>query len=314
MKLSAYLISCFIICFSCGQTTNDYSSEKHGATIEATNAIDSSAYTSYKFDKPDELYTMPGSLTELSGMQHLSNNVIACTQDEKGIIYLFDRAKKAIISEVAWGKDGDYEGVAGNDQELYILESTGTIYKIRDFLETNTPRVETLNTGLSKPCDAEGLFLQHNKEKLLIACKEGERGIRSIWTFDPKAKQLSASPYMNLPEKVLEDHLITTGLDRVSLGMKKLLDVKGESGILAPSGIAIHPKTEDLYIVSANSKLLVVLNPEGKIKSLEELPSSLFTHPESITFTADGDLLIGNEGGAGVAPTILYFNYQQSPK
>lgn len=311
MKLYFYLIISLLLISACGETGKEPLELADGQAIEASNIDSTGSYIGYRFNEPDEVYTMPGSLTELSGMQYLSIGLIACVQDEKGTIYLFDREKKQLVKSVHWGKRGDYEGIAGDEQTLYVLESTGTVYKVSNYLLSESPEVEALATGLPKACDAEGLFLLENDEKLLIACKGGELGVRDIWAYDLQKKVLEEKPFISLSQERLESHFITTGLDRFSLVLKKLLDAKGESGILAPSGIAQHPNTRDVFVVSANSNLLLIFNPAGELISLEELSAKLFAHPESITFTEDGGLLIGNEG-KGVAPTILYFNYDKT--
>lgn len=316
MKLYFYL---FYLCslpllFSCGGNSGNDASKADGETIYAINTDDDEELVGYDFIDPDELYTLPGSLLELSGMQSLGNGLIACIQDEKGIVYLFDREKQEIVREVAWGKDGDYEGIAGDETTLYVLESTGSLYKLRNFMEGKTPEVENLEVNLEKGCDAEGLFLLKREAELLIACKEGNLGDRNVWAYDLQKKTMSSEAYIKLPQQSLEDHFITEDIDRFSLGLKKLLDAKGESGILSPSGIAIHPITGDTYIISAASNLLLVLGPKGIIKQMEELPATLFAHPESITFAENGDLFIGNEGKGAVAPTILYFRYKKLEK
>jgi hypothetical protein len=307
---------CLIFLFvACGNSAKDEAPKADGETIYATNVEGEEELVGYAFTKPDDLYTLPGRLQELSGMQSLSNGLIACIQDEKGIVYLFDREKNEIVREVAWGEDGDYEGVAGDNNALYVLESTGTLYKLSGFLASTPPQVAKQKVALEKGCDAEGLFLLKREGQLLIACKEGTLGDRNVWAYDLQEKKTSPEPYLKMPQQSLEDHFITEGIDRFSLGLKKLLDAKGESGILAPSGIAIHPISGDTYIISAASNLLLVLSPQGVIKQMEELPATLFAHPESITFAENGDLFIGNEGqGMGTAPTILYFKYKKLEK
>ena len=267
----------------------------------------------YQLHKPDMLYTLPGSLQEISGMQNLDDKRVACVQDEKGIIYIFDREEGKISREIKWGPNGDYEGLAGSAEALYVLESSGIIYKISDFLSTDAPTVSKWEVPLETPCNAEGLSMSADGKSLLIVCKEGVQGVRKVWAFDLNSQQLKTKPYRQIKQKALEDMLLTDGLDRFSLGLKKVLDIKGESGILAPSGLAIHPLTGDYYILSAVSSLLTVLNSSGEVKHIEELPVSLFLHPESITFTSSGDLLIGNEGKGG-EPNILLFTYDKVEK
>ena len=305
-----YYLLLLLFMWSCGENSN--ASDKDGAPTNPQAQAIINQNTGYRLDQPDQIYTLPGSLKEISGMQSISPTLVACTQDEDGIVYLFDLEQRKVVQEIDWGKGGDYEGIAGDSAVLYVLESNGTISQLSNYASAGgKPVVESWKTGIDGGCDAEGLFLLTEEKQLLIACKEkgdAPGGVRNIWAYSLQKKQLLPEPYRKIEHELLEEVLVTDGIDKLSLGLKKFLDTAGESGVISPSGIAIHPNTQDLFVVSAKSGLLVVLSPEGQVKSLEELPRSLYPQPESITFTSQGDLLIGNEGKGG-DPNILFFKY-----
>ena len=64
-----------------------------------------------------------------------------------------------------------------------------------------------------------------------------------------------------------------------------------------PSAVAIDPITQDLYILAAAGQLMVVLNPEYKVKAVKKLSRKTYGQPEGICFSPEGDLYISNEGG-----------------
>lgn len=286
-------------------------SAANGATTDGASEVIFIPEMGYRIHKPDKKYTLPGSLAELSGMQSLNDSLIACIQDEKGIIFLFDLQSEKVVEEISWGAGGDYEGIAGHRKVLWVLESNGTLNRISNFAAGATPVVKKMPLAIERGCDAEGLCLTPDHKTLLIACKAGIEGERNIWKFDLATEQLVTEPYLVLQEDDMEAKLIESDLDKISLGLYKFLNVKGESGILAPSGIAFHPLTKDLFVLSAASKTLTVLDHAGEVKWVQELPSQFFPQPESITFTPNGTLLIGNEG-KGIAPTILLFTYDEA--
>ena len=77
-----------------------------------------------------------------------------------------------------------------------------------------------------------------------------------------------------------------------------------------PSGIAIHPDTKDVFLISSVGKLLVVLNKNGKIIDMAPLKRSLFRQPEGITFDKEGNMFISSEG-RGKKGYILKFTNQK---
>ncbi|AHM60161.1 hypothetical protein D770_09520 [Flammeovirgaceae bacterium 311] len=309
MKILSLLLL-ILLCFGCNQKpAPEDKIENNGPTIKAVS-IDSAALEfPYDIMNADTTYILPATLKELSGMEHIGNSLVACIQDENGILYMFNVAEGKLVREIHWGEDGDYEGVAGTDSALYILESGGELFRITNFNTEETPEVAKWNTGLDN-CDAEGLCLLPDRSSLLVACKVGAYGVRQIWSFDLETHVLAKKPYLEIHQEVLEENLLDSGLDKISLGMRKLLDAQGESGILAPSGLAVHPYTKDLYILSSQSKLMAIIGPSGQVKHIEELPVSLFLQPESITFLPNGDMLIGNEGQGG-DPSIMLFKYNR---
>src|SRR5204863_2389137 len=74
-----------------------------------------------------------------------------------------------------------------------------------------------------------------------------------------------------------------------------------------PSGIAIHPVTRDLYIISSVGKVLVIISPDGHLSNVIQLNPKVFKQPEGIAFNSKGDLFITNEGKQGKG-NILEFN------
>ena len=62
-------------------------------------------------------------------------NKIACVQDEKGTVYVYDIHKDKLKESVDFGRNKDYEAIANVNDTIYVLKSNGTIYEI-DALES----------------------------------------------------------------------------------------------------------------------------------------------------------------------------------
>ena len=66
-----------------------------------------------------------------------------------------------------------------------------------------------------------------------------------------------------------------------------------------PSGVAFHPKTGEVYLLSAAGHKLLILSRSGvPLKSIELNPL-IFLQPEGISFMPDGTLYIASEGDGG---------------
>ncbi|MBE0654819.1 MAG: hypothetical protein IH594_13540 [Bacteroidales bacterium] len=62
-----------------------------------------------------------------------------------------------------------------------------------------------------------------------------------------------------------------------------------------PSAIAVHPLTNEKYILSATQRMIAIYR-DKKLIDLFPLPSELYYKPEGLDFTEIGDLFISSEG------------------
>jgi len=155
----------------------------------------------YNLDNPDEKYLLPGSLEEVSGISYMEDGRIACVEDERGIIYIFDPNTGKIDSKTEFSEDGDYEDISIDGKTAYILRNDGVIFEVEDF-DSGGGRVETYKTALSRKNDTEGMAYDKQTHSLLIACKgspslkkgDDYKDQKAIYRFDLSSKELSATP------------------------------------------------------------------------------------------------------------------------
>ena len=269
----------------------------------------------YDMNSPDNEYELEKILREISGISWYGHNKIACIQDEQGIIFLFDEETGKISDSYTFGKHGDYEGIAVYQDTAWVLESNGTIYKVTNFTEDNR-EIFISKTALSAKNNTEGLVYDVSKNNLLIACKnqpsisgkEKLAGFKAIYRFDIYKNKLKKKPEYLIDSKWFNDFEETKYFKRVSLNMAKKLQL-AENTVFNPSGLAIHPFEDEIYIISATPGRLIVMNRDGKIRQIQTLDKRIFRQPEGICFSPEGDLYISNEGNNGRA-NILKFKYR----
>ena len=247
----------------------------------------------YNFDKPSQIFELPKSLNEISGITFYDESTLACVQDEKGRIYFFDIHKKELVRELKFQKKGDYEDISFAKGKLYVLRSDGDIYKVKR-LDEEEPKVKKYETNLKSENDTEGLCFDEKNEQLLVLCKEraGEhlnKHIRAIYAFGLENKKSSNTPI-------------------IKLNIKDILSQSGNKKF-KPSAIAIHPITKTIYIVDSVGKVLVELSREGQVLSIQILAKRLFAQPEGMAFDEDGNLFISSEKGDAEQAQIVSFEY-----
>lgn len=239
----------------------------------------------YALAEPDARLTLAPRLREISGLTVLEGGTLAAVQDEDGDVFELDPASGEILSEQRFYNSGDYEGIERAGDTLWVVESDGDLYRI-----TGADEAEKFETGLKRSNDVEGLAYDARGHRLLLACKGdpggGLDGVRAIYAYDLASGTLSEGPLLTLDREAL---------DRASP--------------FKPSGLAVHPLSGEVYVISGVLTALVVLAPDGDLRAAVALPPRLFPQPEGIAFSPDGTLFISNEGGSGSA-TLLRFSPQ----
>jgi DNA-binding beta-propeller fold protein YncE len=245
----------------------------------------------YNLDKPDEVFKMDKKLREISGISWLGNDRLACIEDENGIIYVFDMKQQKLSAMYKFGGSGDYEDIAVKADTAWVLASNGVLYRVNDFMNSSRETIK-IPTPLKSRNNTEGLTFDKTGNDLLIACKyepslKGKKSpgnVRAVYRFDVRTMKLQEEP----------------GL---------LVDNRQADTEFRPSGIAVNPIDHEIYIISTAKGMLITVDESGEIRHVRTLNGKVFSQPEGICFSPNGDMYISNEGRTGPG-TILKFKYR----
>ncbi len=267
----------------------------------------------YNIQKPNTSFVLPDILHEISGLTDIDQRTIACIQDEKGIIFIYDIVSNKIVKQYNFHIDGDYEGISKVGNTMYVLRSDGVLLEFLNYQSPNF-KLKTYQTGIPAN-NNEGLCYDADSNMLLIANKgksvKGKefKDKRAIYGFDLKTKKLISTPIYEFDVNEIKKHIANKKI-KVSTKLKK--DENPEPFIkFMTSAIAIHPVSKKLYVLSAADHLFFVFNRNGSIHHLESLNATVFNKAEGLTFLENGDMLISNEGQQK-KPTFLRFNYKSN--
>lgn len=234
----------------------------------------------YRLDEPDAVLPLPRELDEISGLTVLPSGRLGAVQDEEGTIYEVDPATGQIVSQLTFRDRGDFEGIALTDDAVWALRSDGVLFRVSR-ADNGHVLTEAFETPLSIRNDAEGLAFDAARNRLLIALKEdpgpGLDGMRAVHAFSLDTRTLSRRPVILLDRSVLD----------------------GPS-TFKPSGIAVHPRSGRVYVLSSVRKALAVVAPNGTTEAVFPFPDGLVPQPEGIAFAPDGTLFISSEGSPGL--------------
>ncbi len=267
----------------------------------------------YSLDQPEAVWRLPAELREISGLSYFGDSTIAAIQDEDARIYLLSSTSGKLLDVHEFGKKGDFEGIEMVGTTVWALKSNGDLFSVEHFDQPRSA-VTKYTTSLSDANNAEGLTYDSENNSLLIACKgkpglkNGEKyeGFKAIYSFGLDELRLHTTPKYLIDLSVIEAFRSQGAIREFYIKTSKKTGLISDALFFEPSGIAIHPQSKYLYVISHTAKLLLVLNLEGGILDIQKLNPTLFNQPEGICFSPDGTLYISNEGGKGQG-SILKF-------
>ena len=267
----------------------------------------------YAFENPalnprldEETYTiirkwdMPVELNEISGISWISENKIACVQDEEGIIYIYNLSTSLIEHQTNFSKAGDYEGIVVVDSTAYVLESNGEIFEVSNFMNTDftVKSYKTFFTGKNN-MESLGLDLKNNRLILISKNKDPESDDhKGIYAFDLATKTISK----NLVSKI--------SLNDPIFKVKDADDDADKNPSFSPSDIDINTSNGDIYVLQGKTPQVLIMDSLSKPKIIHNFHSEAFPQPEGITFSPEGTLYISNEGKNGTA-NILEIEFDE---
>ncbi len=259
----------------------------------------------YNLSKPDIKQQLPPVLNEVSGLTDIDSKHVALVQDELGIVFIYDFVNGKIISQYEFEDAGDFEGLTYTGNSIYILRSDGRLTEWKNFLNEDTKFIHhQLNLQTS---NNEGLCYDAKFNRILIAAKSKPlihdfKEERYIYSYDIATENLLEKPIYSINTndiKKLADKLNIKTNTTKTKGKKIHFNFR-------PSSLAIHPVTDEIYIISAAEKLILIINRKGELIHLEKLNEELFLKAEGITFLPDGTMIITNEA-VDKYPTLLVF-------
>jgi uncharacterized protein YjiK len=298
--MKSRLIILFIITTLAACHSNDSTVKKDvEKDDEKTAPVSQAGVMNYDLSNPAQKWVLPNELLEISGNTWIDNNHLLVIEDLHPNLYYLRLDKdvptieKTVPFETAGDKKVDIEDVTSYGNAVYALWSHGVIYKISNW--DSRPVTKELPTLLDKKNNTEGICADPATGNLLVACKnesgleDAKKSSRAIYEFDVSKGKLKEDPFLVITKKDLKESI-------------------GEKVEFNPSGIAIHPSTNDVYILSTKgTKGLLQYSHDGKFKSFQPINEDLMPQPEGICFSPDGKLYISTEGKHGVPARIYLF-------
>ena len=215
--------------------------------------------------------------------------------DEKGVIYEIDYRDGTIVkafqlADMAVPVADDFEGIATVDDQIYLVTSAGRLYECSEGADGESVLFNTYATGVGRDCEIEGLAYDESQRALVLMCKNPRRadlaGQLGVYHWSIDEKQLIEAARTVIPVIEFSRHI----------GKKKF----------QPSGIERHPVSGNYFVVAARQRAIAEITPGGQVVAAKQFSAQWHRQAEGITFAADGELIVADEGAGRKARLTLY--------
>lgn len=256
---------------------------------------------------------LPNELQEISGISFINDSVLVCVEDENGELYFYNTLQQKVTGKKSFGDENDYEDVAVVGNSVYVVNSSGNLFYIKDHRK---PKLETviIKTPLKEKNNIEGLAYDEANNRLLLAVKDKgvntKSGDKYIYAFDLATGKLNTRPIYTIRLQEIEQYYKGDAMEEASKKFLKALGNQNMNHVFRSSAISIHPQNRNIFVLSSINNMIVVLNQQGKLIKIIELRGNEFTQPEGLAFTSQGQLFISNEAkGKGSRASIIQTTY-----
>ena len=222
------------------------------------------------------------------------DNRLLAHNDEKGVIYEIDYRNGSIVkafqlADITDPVADDFEGIATVDDQVYLVTSAGRLYECSEGADGESVLFTSYATGVGRDCEIEGLAYDESQRALLLMCKNPRRAELeeqlAIYHWSIDEKQLSAARTV-IPVIEFSRHI--------------------EGKKFQPSGVERHPVSGNYFVVAARQGAIAEIAPGGKVVAVKQFPAQWHRQAEGITFAADGELIVADEGAGKKARLTLY--------
>jgi uncharacterized protein YjiK len=240
----------------------------------------------------NRVVNLPENLNEVSGLSFLEENYLLTHDDELGKVYKIDLTDGKILEEYSIGEKGiekDFEGLAVVRDSVYMVTSSGELYKFSLRDQNGKIGFEKIKSTLATKNNVEGLCYDEKTNSLLLACKDdpgkGYGKQRAVYQFMLSQMKLVEEPFLLISLKMLKEEFSIEDF--------------------SPSGIEVNPLTGNYFIISANPEIILEADREGNLIGAVKLNDKNHNQPEGITFLKDGTLVLADESNGKKAKLTI---------
>jgi hypothetical protein len=136
---------------------------------------------------------------------------------------------------------------------------------------------------------------EQTKRLFFVAETNVENDIQnySIYSYNLNQRKLNERALFEIKPEEIELFAISNNIQLPINRIDEIGDTV-QNFTFNPDVIAVHPKTNEIYVLSSADRSLAVYNQFGQVVNYTVLNEEIYVNPQAMTFYPNGDLLLTN--------------------
>jgi hypothetical protein len=258
---------------------------------KASHFVKESGY--FDLVHPESVTNLPMGVNAFTDFVIMDSTHLICLDDQIGGVLVYDMVSNKSQGYLPTGIDSKITEVTKIDSTIILVDDRMDLHFLLPPYDSTSITTESLR---EKSWISSGMCLHEQTKRLFFVAEsdiENEVQNHLIYTFNLNQRKLSERPLFEIKPEDIELFAISNNITLPS----NRLDENGDTVDVfsfKPDVIAVHPKTNEIYVLSTIDRSLAVYNQFGQVVNFTILNEELFSQPKAMTFFPNGDLLLTN--------------------
>jgi hypothetical protein len=273
---------------------------------KATTFLKEDGY--FNLAQSDQISLLPMGIESFSDIAFLDSTILICLQEDKSSLVLFDLSSNQVSTPITINLPNKIIDFSRIDSTIILLDDQVQVHFLLPPYDSSS--LVTENDILGNWKSAATCIHESTKRMFILTQNNLEIDnpiSNSIYTYTISKRKLNEKALFDISISDIEMFAIE---NNIATPQNKFTDLSDSLSqlIFNPTAMAIHPKTNEIYILSSENRSIVVFNQFGEVQDLFFLDEKLVSNPKAMTFHPSGDLLISNSDLMSPAIVRLKWN------
>lgn len=274
---------------------------------KATNFQKEDGY--FDLQHPNSVQTLPMGIQPFSDVTLFDSTHLIGLDGKNGSLFMYDMVANSVSPFLSWDLGAKICNISTMDSTLLLVDDAKHIHFL--YSPYDEASLKTLNLD-NEQFEATSVCIHQESHRLFLMTSNEERtegySSSSVYAYNLNQQKLNAQPLFSISGEDIEAFAIQNKLIAPHSDLS-IIDDTLESMNFTPSAIAVHPKTNEIYVLSRGDHSLVVFNQFGEIVNFTSLDKTTFSNPSAMTFKKNGDLVITD--GNMMNPTVIQVKWNK---